>query len=110
MKKNFIILLTLIGFAVVMAGTGFAEQKEGNENKGKYLFRKNCRSCHIDGGSAKVLSPNTKTQAQWERTFKNHERLDCAEQWNKLSETDLQDILSYLYNHAFDSPTPATCG
>ncbi len=105
-----LILLAIICFLFVVVGTGLAEQKKGNEKKGKYLYRKNCRTCHIDGGSAMVLSPNTKTQAQWDRAFQKRERLKCADEWDKLSDKDIEDILSYLYNHAFDSPTPATCG
>ncbi|OQX63494.1 MAG: hypothetical protein B5M56_02735 [Desulfococcus sp. 4484_241] len=110
MKEKMVVFLTIACFLLVTAGMSIAGQKAGNEKKGKYLFRKNCRSCHIDGGSAKALSPNSKTQAQWDRAFKKHERLQCADEWKKLSEKDLKDILSYLYNHAFDSPSPATCG
>jgi mono/diheme cytochrome c family protein len=110
MRKKIFILLALVCFLFVAVGSGLAEQKTGNEKKGKYLYRKNCRACHIDGGSAMALSPNSKTQEQWERVFAKYERLKCADEWKKLTETDLNDILSYLYNHAFDSPTPATCG
>ncbi len=110
MNKKMVILMTLICFLLVMVGTSLAEQKAGNEKKGKYLYRKNCRACHIDGGTAPTLSPNSKTQDQWERAFEKYERLQCADEWKKLTAEELQDILSYLYNHAFDSPTPATCG
>jgi mono/diheme cytochrome c family protein len=110
MRKKILILLALACFLFVVVGSSLAEQKTGNEKKGKYLYRKNCRACHIDGGSAMVLSPNSKTQEQWERAFEKYERLKCVDEWKKLTEQDLEDILSYLYNHAFDSPTPATCG
>ncbi len=106
-KKSLLIFLA-IGFVFVMIGTSMAIEK-GNERKGKYLFRKNCRSCHKEGASAKPLNPNTKTQAQWERAFDRYERFECAEEWEKLSESDRTDILTYVYNHAFDSPSPATC-
>ncbi len=109
MNKKMMMLLTLICFLFVTVAAGIAEQKKGNEKKGKFMYRKTCRACHIDGGSAKALSPNSKTQAQWDRAFEKHERLECADEWKKLSDKDLEDILSYLYNHAFDSPSPATC-
>jgi len=35
--------------------------------------------------------------------------LSCKAEWEKRSEKDLQDIFSYMYNHAFDSPSPAKC-
>lgn len=82
---------------------------KGNARKGKYLFRKNCRSCHIDGGSAKELSPVSKTQADWQKIFDNSGDLECKEEWAKLSEKDTTDIYSYLHGHAFDSPSPAKC-
>jgi len=111
MGKKVLMVIIAVCFLFVMVGPAFtAGKKKGNERKGKYLFRKKCRSCHIDGGSAKALSPNSKTQAQWDRAFKKFERLQCADEWKKLSKKDRDDILSYLYNHAFDSPSPATCG
>lgn len=96
--------LLLLGF--IGASSAF---EAGNERKGKYLFRQNCRSCHKDGASASPLNPNSKTQAQWERAFDRYERLECADEWEPLSESDRRDMLTYVYNHAFDSPSPATC-
>ncbi|MCF8105838.1 MAG: cytochrome c [Desulfohalobiaceae bacterium] len=93
-------------FGAATAGSEFTN--EGNGRKGKYLYRKSCRSCH-DGGSAAELSPNSQTQAQWQRTFAKYERLECAEEWKKLERDDLTDIYTYLYDHAYDSPQPATC-
>ena len=108
MLKKLICLLLAAGFVFVMIGTSPAFE-QGNERKGKYLFRKNCRSCHQEGQSATPLNPTSKTQAQWERAFQRFERLECADEWKPLSEAERNDILTYLYNHAFDSPSPATC-
>lgn len=114
MKKKFgfgstlvLFLLLVVGLGIALAGANF--DNTGNERKGKYLYRKNCRTCH-DGSSAKDLSANSKTQAQWKRTFERHERLQCKDEWKKLSQDNLIDIFTYLYNHAYDSPQPATCG
>jgi cytochrome c5 len=98
------LLASISGVAV--AAEAFTS--DGNDRKGKYLFRKSCRTCH-DSNSQKELSPNTKTQAQWERTFKKYERLECKDEWAKHKQGDLNDIYTYLYNHAYDSPQPATC-
>jgi hypothetical protein len=92
---------------IAMAADQFTNT--GNDNKGKYLYRKNCRACHHPGGTAKDLSPNSKTQAQWQRTFNAYEKLACKDEWKKLSQGDLNDIYTYLFNHAYDSPQPATC-
>ena len=84
---------------------------QGNGRKGKYLFRKNCRACHVDGGSAKELSPISKTQEQWKAAFTQdaHKKFDCKDEWTKLSAGDLEDIFTYMHDHAFDSPSPAKC-
>ncbi len=103
--KVFFILL--MAFCLVAPGTVMA--KKGNARKGKYLYRKHCRSCHKDGAVGKALSPVSKTQAQWEKIFKNHESLKCADEWSKRKEKDLKDMYAHLWGHAYDSPSPAKC-
>ncbi|RLC27936.1 MAG: cytochrome c [Deltaproteobacteria bacterium] len=112
MRKRIIGVLVATLFLLSLAATGMAGKK-GNPRKGKYLFRKTCRQCHIENSKsktpAKPLSPNSKTQAQWKRAFKNHSKLKCSAEWDKLSKKDLNDIFSYLHAHAYDSPSPAKC-
>jgi len=101
-----LVTLTLVfGFSSL----GFSADK-GNARKGKYTFRKSCRSCHNDA-SAVSISPDSKTQAQWTRQFKSskYEKLACKDEWAKISEKDRLDIFTYLHKYAFDSPTPAKC-
>ena len=106
-KKVGSILIVMI-FLLVSIGIVLAEGK-GNARKGKYLFRKNCRTCHCEGGSAKPMSPIDKTQAQWDEVFKNIDKLSCSKEWNKLSEKGRNDLYAHLWGHAFDSPSPAKC-
>ena len=110
MLKKIAIALLGLGLLVTMTAAVMAADM-GNERKGKYLFRKNCRACHQDGASAPALSPDSKTQAQWERIFekKKYEDFECAAEWAKLSDSDKADILAYTHGHAFDSPSPAKC-
>jgi len=98
-----ITLFLAVSIGVVMAG------EKGNARKGKYLFRKTCRTCHIEDGSAKELSPVSKTQAEWQKVFDSIGQLECKDEWAKLSEKDTLDIYEHLYGHAFDSPAPAKC-
>jgi len=98
-----IMIIVLVSIGIVMA------DGQGNARKGKYLFRKNCRSCHSEDGSAKPLSPIDKTQAQWDEVFKDIEKLQCGKEWAKLSEKDRNDMYAHLWGHAFDSPSPAKC-
>jgi len=102
--------ITLISFIMVFSLMGTAVAGvEGNKRKGKHLYRTTYKACH--GEDAVPVSPDSKTQAQWERVFekKKWDVFGCDDSWNALSEDELNDILSYLHGHAFDSPSPAKC-
>ena len=112
MFRRIACVIMIFLFLAGSVGIGVAAGKaKGNARKGKYLFRKNCRACHKDGSSAKDLSPADKTQAEWEAVFAKdaYQSLSCKTEWEKRSEKDLNDIFVYMYNHAFDSPSPAKC-
>ena len=106
-KKSLPVLLAVL-FLLVSIGLVMAAGK-GNARKGKYLYRKNCRTCHINGGSAGELSPVSKTQAEWDKVFAGVDQLQCKEQWAQLSAKDRADIYAHLWGHASDSPMPAKC-
>ncbi len=108
MAKKMGSILIILFFLIASIGIVLAAGK-GNARKGKYLYRKNCRTCHCEGGSAKPLSPIDKTQAQWEEIFKGIDKLSCRQEWGNLSEKDRTDIYAHLWGHAFDSPSPAKC-
>ncbi len=95
-------------FLFVSVGLVIAAGK-GNARKGKYLYRKSCRTCHINGGNAGELSPVSKTQAQWDQVFADVGTLACKDEWAKLSDKDRTDIYAHLWGHASDSPMPAKC-
>ena len=108
MKKKIIPLIFIFIMFIASLAVSPA-QENGNARKGKFLFRKNCRACHVQGGSAKELSPLSKTQAQWDEVFKNIDKLKCKDQWTPLSEKDRVDMYAQLWGHAFDSPSPEKC-
>jgi mono/diheme cytochrome c family protein len=103
--KNILAIMLAAVFLLVSTGLVMAD---GNWRKGKYLYRKNCRTCHKAGGSAKDLSPATYKQAKWEELF-NKGTIPCRDKWSKLSDKAVADMYSYLHGHAADSPTPAKC-
>lgn len=107
MKGLVRLILGLMLLAVAV--TTFAAEG-GNAKKGKYLYKKDCRTCHVEGGGAKALTPMSKTQAQWNRQFQKVTHPDQAKAWKGLSEQDIKDIQQYLINHAADSDQPETCG
>ena len=110
MKRIWISMLTLVFLTVSVAALMGAE-KGGNSRKGKYTFRKSCRECHVEGGKAQELSPANKTQAQWDAVFAadKYKSLACKAEWEKLTPEDINDIYAYMWDHAFDSPSPAKC-
>ena len=109
------VILTLMAFIFVFTSIGISVAAEkGNKRKGKYTYRKVYKACHERGevdSSKPHISPNTKTQAQWEQIFdkKEYEEFGCKEEWDKLSKKDLMDIFAYMYEHASDSPNPVSC-
>ena len=112
MRKAFTAVLAMM-MTVCFVGAGLA-MEEGNKRKGKYTYRKVYQACHERGEVASAtpfLSPDAKTQAQWEEIYnsKNFDEFKCQEEWSKLSDEDVKDILTYMWAHASDSPTPAKC-
>ena len=108
-KRAILILLAAVfvfGSVTLASALG-----DGNHRKGKYLFRKSCRSCHIDGGSAKVLEPATYTMAEWTQAFDAEKAATypCADNWKEVGAEGINDIYTYLHKFAADSPTPAKC-
>lgn len=98
--------------AVFISGVALAAGP--NPNRGKSLFRSNCKSCHVAKGEAKDLTPLAKTQAQWSRAFKSDvpKMLPKVEKrtGKPLTPSDLADIQVFLVSHAADSDQPETCG
>jgi hypothetical protein len=114
MNKKILSLVVAIMF--VLSGTSllFAKGSGGDKRKGKYTYKNVYKACAKRGAiesKTPFISPSDKTMAQWERIFekKKFGIFKCSEEFNNLSEADLQDIYAYLYNYAADSPSPAKC-
>ncbi|AMK09814.1 MAG: c-type cytochrome [Pseudodesulfovibrio sp.] len=104
--KSKLILATATALITVFAVSMAFAMGGGNARKGKFLYRKNCRSCH--GQTASDLSPASKTQAEWTAMFSDTSKIKCSPDWT-VNEKDLNDIFSYLHDYAKDSPSPAKC-
>jgi cytochrome c5 len=102
-----LMLIVASALVVVMTVSMAFAMGGGNGRKGKFLYRKNCRSCH-NGATAADLSPADRTQAEWQATFSDMGKIKCSGDWT-LSEEDINDIYTYLYDYAKDSPSPAKC-
>jgi mono/diheme cytochrome c family protein len=105
MKSKLILAVATALITVFAVSMAFA-MGGGNARKGKFLYRKNCRTCH--GSSASDLSPADKTQAEWTALFSDKDKIKCSPDWT-VNEKDLNDIFTYLHDYAKDSPSPAKC-
>jgi len=104
MKVLIVLMLVMFASTAVLASEG------GNSRKGKYLFKKNCKTCHVAGAEGGELTPLSKTQKQWDRFFDEDKHQKSPEAVSKFSEQDLKDVQQFLYDHAVDSDQPETCG
>jgi cytochrome c5 len=102
-------IIATLTLAALTATSAFAFDG-GNPRKGRSLYQKTCKTCHVDGAEGKALSPTSKTQSQWGRYFDRGDHPNKAEAWKGLSERDRNDIRQYLNDHAADSDQPETCG
>lgn len=102
-----VVVLGFVGMALALGG--------GNYRKGKYLFRKNCRLCHMENATgpvqAKTLEPATFTMDDWVAAFSPDKAAayPCKETWDGLKKSDINDIFTYMHKFAKDSPTPLKC-
>ncbi|WP_419781788.1 c-type cytochrome [Maridesulfovibrio sp.] len=106
MNRKVIGILGCVLMVLAMASMATA-YGGGNARKGKFLYRKHCRSCH--GQTASDLSPSTKTQAEWTAMFSDTSKIKCSPDWKNVKEKDINDIFTYLHDYAKDSPSPAKC-
>ncbi len=106
-----VVMKLMAGAALVaMVSTSVLAAEGGNARKGKYLYKKNCKTCHVDGAEGNNVTPMSKTQGQWDRYFEKDQHKDKPEVWGEYSEKDLKDIQQFLFEHAVDSDQPETCG
>jgi len=101
-------LITISLLLVAFCGSSVLAVEGGNDRKGKYLFKKSCKTCHSDGAEGGVVTPLSKTMSQWDRFFEKKKHAPAG--WEGFSEQDLLDIQQFLYDHAVDSDQPETCG
>lgn len=115
LQRSFLAALTLLLTAsFLLSASALAAEPEGNARKGKYIYKNVYKDCSERGEveTAKpLLDPDSKTRSQWIRMFKKKkfEQFGCSQEWNALTEDQINNILAYLWKHAADSPTPAKC-
>ena len=83
---------------------------KGSDKKGKYWFKKSCKSCHGKDGDGGEITPISKTIKQWERYFRKDKHTGEEMLGATFDAEQLIHIQTFLINHAADSDQPETCG
>ena len=105
MRNTLKLLAVIAALAAPLAAQG------GSDTKGKFFFKKSCKSCHAPNSGAKEITPLSKTQAQWKAYFAAGKHNKGAEKLESLVKPEqVKDVQAFLTNHASDSPQPMTCG
>jgi hypothetical protein len=114
LKRTIAVMVVMMFVFIPLSAAIAAEGPGGNDRKGKYTYRKVYKACMETGevkSATPTISPSNKTMAQWKEIFeaKNFSEFGCLDNWAALSDSAVLDIYTYFYNHASDSPSPATC-
>lgn len=91
-------------------GEGKAAPVKGSVSKGKYFFKKTCKSCHAKDAEGGEVTPMSKTIKQWERYFEKDDHHGEQTLSKTFDAEQLLHIQTFLINHAADSDQPETCG
>ena len=103
--------LTVFFIALTLSTAISADQKKGNQAKGRYYFRQTCKTCHAKDSKGSEITPLSKTMAQWKRYFDASKHNKGAEALAQVMTADqINDVGAYLVAHAADSLQPETCG
>lgn len=101
-------LATVATVLTLAAGLALAA---GSDTKGKFYFKKSCKTCHTKGAEGGEVTPLTKTQEQWKRYFtKGLHKKGSQKLTDVVPAEQLPEVQLFLVNHAADSPQPETCG
>lgn len=109
--KSVILFGTLLLVPVLLAAPASAAIEGGDARKGKQLAIEKCKGCHTTGANGGTMTPLSRTQLQWQRFYvkDRHNKL-APGAFDKISASELLDIMQFMYDHAADSPRPETCG
>ena len=109
-RRPFILILLAFLFSMAMAA-GLSAAAKGNETKGKFYFKQNCKSCHTKGATGGELTPLNKKMSQWTTYFNTGKHNHGKEPLTQyVSAEQLRDVQTFLTNHAAESLQPETCG
>ena len=104
--KRIISLLMIVAMVFAVASVSYA----ASARRGKRVFSKVCKECHVRGSDAGKLKPSKKTMAQWKRFIKRNNHKGGAETLDSMSDKDKRNLQKFLLDYALDADTIETCG
>jgi len=111
LRTRILLVIALMAVCTLATNSALAAIEGGDAKNGKALAKEKCKYCHVAGAEGGTMTPLSKTQRQWERfyTKRKHDKLSPGA-WDKITPTELTDIMQFMYDHAADSEQPETCG
>jgi mono/diheme cytochrome c family protein len=97
MKQTLAILFMLILLLCTGISMTYANGQDSFINK--------CGACHKSGGEAAPVNPGDKAAVVWKKYFK---RKRHPVELTAINPDEMQEIISYLRDHAADSDHPAS--
>ncbi|BCA79406.1 c-type cytochrome [Desulfuromonas sp. AOP6] len=100
MKRVMKMTALLLGLLVFVAPVLAASDAGGG--RGRYLFRKDCRTCHGSEGRAVALTPQSRTADEWRTFFEAEQQKNHAEAWQNIGDRNLDKIKEFVMLNASD--------
>ena len=102
--KRLISLCLIIGMVLALTSVAYASSR-----RGKKVFNKICKSCHVKKSEAGRIKPSDKTMAQWKRFIDKNRHAD-KDVLDDMSKKDKRNLLKFLREYALDAEEIETCG
>ena len=104
--KRFISLFMVIAMVFALTSVSYA----ASSRRGKKVFNKVCKSCHVRGSEAGKLKPSKKTMSQWKRFVNKNKHSADEKVLEDMADKDRKNLMKFLQDYALDADTAETCG
>ncbi|MCP3178232.1 c-type cytochrome [Desulfuromonas sp. KJ2020] len=99
MKRVMKMTALLLGLFVLAAPVLAASDAGG---RGRYLFRKECRTCHGTDGRSVALTPQSRKADEWRAFFESEPKQNHTEAWQNIGDRNLEKIKEFVVLNASD--------
>lgn len=104
--KKMLTLLFIGSLIFCLCGSALA----ANTRKGKKIYNKVCRSCHIRNADGGRIAPSNKTMARWKVFIDANKHKAHPDIIDGMSPKDRDNLIKFLQDFAADADAVETCG